>query len=246
MGRAYSAHGDFLSVEDRCQLREKRFIGSENQIMPEKNLFSFEFISLCTISFLALCNVAAFYNFHLYLQHIGILGKEAGFIIGIYSLTAMILLFASRHLRLKRSFSLMLAGIFIVAASGVAYLFADRFWLLVIVRIANGAGMFLIMGSCMVLLIAMIPSNKTGLAFSLYSVALLSPYSIMPAVSEMVLPLTGSPTKIYFATTALLLPAIGFLPIIRGRMVLQIHPPDRKRRNPFIGELRGKTSFASR
>ncbi|MGD9017812.1 MAG: MFS transporter, partial [Desulfobacterales bacterium] len=110
------------------------------------------------------------------------------------------------------------AGILAVAFCGVAYLLADRFWTLAMVRIAHGAGIFLVMASCMVILVAIMPPKKTGMAFSLYSVAMLAPYSIMPAVSEMLLPMTDSPTRIYLATAGLLLPALGILPTIRRRV----------------------------
>ena len=187
--------------------------------MPEDNLFNFEFITVCTVTFLALCNVAVFYNFHLYLQGLGFSGKESGFLIGLYSLTAMALyLTISKHISLNNAFTCMLIGIFMVAGCGVAYLFAKCYWALVIVRIVNGAGIFLVMASAIVVFVAIIPPKKTGLAFSLYSVAMLLPYSIMPAVSELVLPFTDTPTKIYLATAGLLLPAAGFLSLVRSRI----------------------------
>ena len=206
--------------------------------MPKNDLLNFEFLLLCIITFLVLCNIAVFYNFHLYLKHIGIMGKEAGFIIGLYSLTAMILyLSASRHIRLDNSFSWMLTGILMVAGCGVAYLFADRFWSLAVVRIANGAGMFLVMASTMVVLISVIPPKKTGLAFSLYSVALLSPYSIMPAVSEMVAPLIGSPTRLYNGNR---LPA----PACR-RLRVNHSPPDPQSDSGPEHDMRGTPSSGS-
>jgi len=80
--------------------------------MHKNNLLNFEFISLCIITFLTLCNVAVFYNFHLYLVKIGLSGKEAGFIIGLYSLTAMLLYISlSRHINIQNAFKCMLAGI---------------------------------------------------------------------------------------------------------------------------------------
>jgi MFS family permease len=186
--------------------------------MPKNDLFNFEFIALCTVTFLAICNVSVFYNFHLYLQSLGMYGKEAGFVIGLYSLTAMALyIVASQHIGLKNAFSCMVGGIFLVAGCGVAYLYAHTFWLLAVVRIFHGAGIFLVMAACMVALVAIIPPSKTGSAFSLYSVALLLPYSIMPAVSEMVLPLTDSPPIVYLATAGLMLPAIGLLFFMRHR-----------------------------
>ncbi len=195
--------------------------------MVKKTLFNFEFLSLCMITFLALCNVAAFYNFHLYLQHLGFLGKQSGFLIGIYSLTAMSLyLFASKHITINNAMFCVFSGILLVVCCGFAYLFVENFWLLALVRIANGAGVFLVMASTMVMLIAIIPSHKIGMAFSLYSVALLLPYSIMPAVSEMIHPYVEKPTFVYLGTALLLLPAIKIISNIRNRIRPQMSDPD--------------------
>ena len=190
--------------------------------MEKKTLFNFEFLSLCMITFLALCNVAAFYNFHLYLQDLGFLGKQAGFLIGLYSLTAMALyLFASKHISINNAMLCVFSGIVLVVCCGFAYLFVENFWLLGLVRIANGTGVFLVMASTMVMLIAIIPSQKIGMAFSLYSVALLLPYSIMPAVSDVIRPYVDKPTFVYLGTALLLLPAIKIISNIRNRIKLQ-------------------------
>ncbi len=188
--------------------------------MHRSGLLSFEFLTLCTVTFLSLCNTAVFYNFHLYLQGLGFSGKEGGFIIGLYSLTAMVLyLTASRHIRVENAFSLMLTGLLAVAGCGTAYLFAESFTALGMIRIASGTGMFLVMASCMVVLVSIIPPEKTGSAFSLYSVAMLTPYSVMPAVSEMIGAGLGSPVRLYALTASLLLPAALCVAIMKRRVV---------------------------
>lgn len=194
--------------------------------MSKPNLFTFEFISLCIITFLTLCNISIFYNFHLYLQHLGFEGKEAGIIIGLYSLSAMALYAsASRHVRYDNAFTCMLAGVFILGGCGVSYLIVNSFWSLAMVRIASGAGIFLVMAACMVVLVENIPQEKTGIAFSLYSVALLSPYSIMPAISEIIADYVGAPTRLYMATASLLLPAAGCILIMQKRIRIQQPEP---------------------
>ncbi len=198
--------------------------------MPKDNLLTFDFLSLCFITFAAVCNVSVFYNFHLYLQGIGLSGKEAGFIIGLYSLSAMALyVTASQLIRLDKAINCMSAGVLLVVGCGVSYLVAEQFWALVIVRIINGMGMFLVMASCMVMLVAIIPQEKSGLAFSLYSVALLLPYSIMPAVSEVLMPLLHKPTIIYMLTACLLLLAAFLVVSLRTRMRNRFLDQEKKR-----------------
>jgi len=187
--------------------------------MPKKSLFNFEFVSLCIVTFLTLCNVAVFYNFHLYLQSLGIGGKRSGFLIGVYSLTAMCLYgVASKEITLNNAYKSMLIGIFIVVVCGMAYLFATDFWSLVLVRVANGIGIFMIMAGCMVLLVAIIPPDQTGMAFSLYSIAMLLPYSIIPSVSDIIMPFMHSPEHIYLVMAIFLIPAAGVLFAIHRRI----------------------------
>jgi MFS family permease len=186
--------------------------------MPKNELFNLIFFTLCAVTFLALCNVAVFYNFHLYLGNLGIHGKSSGFIIGLYSLTAMgLYLTASRRITVANSHTCMLAGIVLVAVCGVAYLFAKSFWALVGVRIANGTGMFMVMAGCMAAFVAIIPADRSGLAFSLYSVAMLLPYAIMPSVSDRVTAWLPSPAHVYPATAGLLVPAAGLLVAVQHR-----------------------------
>lgn len=203
---------------------------NERPTVPKDNLLTFEFLSLCFITFAAVCNVSVFYNFHLYLQGVGISGKEAGFLIGLYSLSAMVLyLSASQLIRLNNALSRMSAGILLVIGCGVSYLIAEQFWALVVVRILNGMGMFLIMASCMVMLVAIIPQKKSGSAFSLYSVALLLPYSIMPAVSELLMPLIKKTTIMYMLTACLLLPAVFLVMSLRSRVQNRLLDQEKKR-----------------
>ncbi|MBV5318608.1 MAG: MFS transporter [Desulfobulbaceae bacterium] len=209
--------------------------------MPKDHLLTFEFLSLCFITFAAVCNVSVFFNFHLYLQGIGFSGKEAGFIIGLYSLSAMALyVTASQYIHLGNALKCMTTGILLVVGCGVAYLFANQFRELVLVRIVNGIGMFLVMASCMVMLVAIIPQKKSGLAFSLYSVALLLPYSIMPAVSEVVLPLIARPTTMYLLTACLLLPAVFLARSLRTRVRNRLLAQEKKREGIFCKDSERK------
>ncbi|MDJ0784235.1 MAG: MFS transporter [Desulfosarcinaceae bacterium] len=188
-------------------------------MMPKNTLYSQEFIWLCSVTFLAVCNVAVFYNLHLYLAGLGFHGRRAGFLIGLYSLSAMLLyLLASKSIRPANAVGCMAAGIFVVLACGFGYLAADQYWTLALVRLVNGIGIFLVMAACMVVLVATIPPERTGSAFSLYSVALLSPYALMPTMTEQILAPVMAPNQIYLATACCLVPILAALPRI-GRHI---------------------------
>ncbi len=181
-------------------------------------LVSLPFVVLCLLVFLGVSAVAIFYNFHLYLSELGLSGTRAGFVIGVYSLSCMACyLFGSQRLHPGNVFPAMAAGLALIVACGAAYLAADGFWMLVVIRVVQGLGVFLLMGSAMVVLVAIIPPERTGQAFSLYSVALLAPYALMPMLSELVLPLLPSPAALYLLPAAGLIPAAAFLPLLARR-----------------------------
>lgn len=175
------------------------------------------FIALCTLSFLALCNVAIFFNFYDHLLDIGIESKKAGFLVGLSSLSAVVLyITASTKITLGNARKLIITGMILLALCGVLYQFANSFWSIALLRICNGSGMFLVMASCMVMLVANIPPEQSGFAFSIYSVALLAPYSVVPAFIEFIHPWITQPTKIYMLIGILLLPSLLLLPFIRS------------------------------
>lgn len=192
------------------------------------SVLDFKFISVCGLTFLTLCNVTVFYDFHAYLLSLGIETKSAGFLISLYSLTAMVLYATvSQRITLVNAYRAMVVGIVLVAGCAMAYRFAVGFWLLAGVRMVGGAGGFLILASCMVVLVSIIPAEQSGYAFSLYSVALLAPYSIMPAVSELVRPWLDSPTMLYMMTGCLLLPAAGLISLVRAQGAAQGNIPEK-------------------
>lgn len=196
--------------------------------MNKENILTTRFVSLCGLTFLALCNISVFFNFHGYLLTLGFGADQAGFLVGLYSLAAMLLYaFASQQITLDNAYRTMLLGIMMVFACAVAYRFAQGFWTLSIVRIINGAGVFFIMAACMVVFVSIIPDTKSGAAFSIYSVALLTPYAIMPAVSELVQPWIDEPTMLYMLTGCLLMPATIFVYAARpGKPIKVDNRPD--------------------
>ncbi|WP_051261018.1 MFS transporter [Desulfovibrio inopinatus] len=176
------------------------------------------FLTLCAMVFLALCNNTVFYNFHLYLVDIGFTGKQAGLLVGMYSLAAMTMyaLFSQRITR-KNAAICMSSGMIMVMGCGFLYLIATSFSSLLAVRIANGIGGFLLMASATVLLVAIIPPQRTGQAFSLYSVFLLLPYAAMPPLSGAIVHLLPSPVWLYPVSTLGLLPALLCVPYLRKK-----------------------------
>lgn len=173
-----------------------------------RKLFTFEFIGLCVVAFLAICNVSVFYNLFSYLETLGIPPGLRGLVIGTYSLTAMVLyLVASPFLNVASAPLAMLLGMALMGASGIAYLFVHSFWGLMALRMLNGAGQFCTSGGAMVLIVSVIPAEKNGQAFGIYSMGMLLSYAAVPTLMDALAPLMPTPADGYAVATVSLLPA---------------------------------------
>lgn len=174
-----------------------------------RSLLTFEFGGLCLVAFLAVSNSTAFYNLFGHLEAVGVAPGLRGLVVGAYSLTAMVLyLAASPLLTVRRAPRAMLTGIAILVLGGLGYLAVRSFWGLLLLRAFCGAGHFLMGAGAMVLLVTVIPPERSGQAFGLYSVAILAAYGVVPAAMDAASPLLGSPAHGYAAAAAALLPAV--------------------------------------
>lgn len=183
-----------------------------------RKLLTFDFVGLCLVSFLSCCNITVFYNLFNYLQSLGIRTELSGLVIGTYSLTAMILyLVASPFVHAANATRSMLLGMAVVAISGFGYFFVHTFWGLLMLRVLNGGGQFCMGAGAMSLLVAVIPPEKSGQAFGIYSVAILAAYGGVPALMDTLAPLIPTPPHGYAAATVSFLPAAWVVWHIRRR-----------------------------
>jgi MFS family permease len=181
-------------------------------------LLGFEFTSLCVIAFLAIANGTAYYDLFGHLASLGIPAGLRGLVVGAYPLVAMALyLVASPFLTVQRAPRAMLAGIAILVVGGVSFLFVQSFWGLLVLRGACGAGGFLLGAGAMALLVTVIPPDRSGEAFGIYSVAILAAYGIVPAAMDGAVPRLVGVTTAYALAGLTLLPAVGLVLAIRRR-----------------------------
>ena len=187
--------------------------------MAEKGkLWTFELLGLCLVTFVAVCNVTVFYNFFNYLQTLGISADLRGLLVGSYSLTAMVLyLLASPFFNAANAPRTMLLGMVVVALCGGSYLFVHSFWGLLGLRMINGCGQFLMGAGAMTLFVSLIPTGKSGQAFAIYSIAILLPYGLVPAVMDALAFLIPTPPHGYAGFTIMLIPAAWIVWRIRRR-----------------------------
>jgi MFS family permease len=204
-----------------------------------RSLLSFEFVGLCSVSFLAFCNVTVFYDLFGYLSTLGIPAELRGLVIGGYSLTAMALyLLASPLLTFGNAPRTMFLGLAVLVASGLSYLHVHSFWGLLSLRMLNGAGQFCVGAGAMALLVAVIPHERSGQAFGIYSVAILVAYACVPAVMDALAPLVRTPPHGYAAATLSLLPAAWIVWRIRRRHRGELRSAPARARRPTWSEIR--------
>lgn len=181
--------------------------------MKQSNsLYSFDFIAVCLVAFLTYCNITVFYNLYQHLEFLGIARQWRGFLIGSSALSTIVLfLFASPYVTVRNAVRLASLGAVVLLGCGLAYLSARDVAGLLAVRLAHGVGIYLLTAGCMTMLVSIIPPGHSGQAFSLYSVALLLPYSIVPALSDAVVPLLGSMARGYCDMALTLVPGLLLL-----------------------------------
>jgi MFS family permease len=186
---------------------------------PPRSLRSFEFVGLCVVAFLSLCNVTVFYNLFGYLASRGVPASARGLLVGAASLTAMALyLVASPFVGRRRAPGAMFLGMAVLAASGWSFLVVDGVWGILALRVLNGVGYFLMGSGATALLVTVLPPERSGQAFGIYSVAILVAFGLVPTVMDAVVPHLPGPATGYALATLSLVPAAWIVWRVRRRL----------------------------
>ena len=177
----------------------------DNSTQP---LFTFEFTALCLLIFVAYGNVSVYYGLYVYVAQIGVPLQWRGLIVGGSSLaTIACFIVATPYLTMRIAARATYAGLVLLIASGLGYLFVRDTAGLLLLRLLCGAGVYLVSASSMTRLVSIIPPNRAGQAFGFYSVASLLPFSLVPALFDWMVPLLGSMDRGYAIMSLALVPA---------------------------------------
>jgi MFS family permease len=201
----------------------------------QARIFTFEFVGLCLMIFLAYCNITVYYSLYVYLQALGIPESLRGFLIGASSLATMAgYLGVSPFLTVRNAAKAAGIGILILSGCGAAYLYAVSAPALLAVRLCNGLAVALISAGAMTMLVAVIPPTRTGQAFGMYSVAMLLPYSIVPPVFDWLSPAIFSYPQGYAGMAMALLPALAVVAVLGRRVARR---PEHAAARPSLGQM---------
>jgi MFS family permease len=192
-----------------------------------KKLFSFEFISLNFVCFLAFCNMAVFYGFYSYLGSIAIPLEWRGFLVGLEPMTAFALrLFLVPLLHAGNAVFVMLGALVMLIVALNAYSWATTITTLVLLRIFHGAAFVLLVSAVMALVVHFIPRERSGQGFGIVSLAALIPYAVMPILSEALLRQLHGETRVYAVVSVLAVPGVILLAWAKRRMDIAVKDLD--------------------
>jgi MFS family permease len=164
----------------------------ESLLNRTENLFTREFVVYCAVMFLTFWNMAVFFQFNHYLQTLGIDQKWSGFIIGAFSLTALIvrpIISPFLHESNSRLWIIISAiGIIICLCM---YNFGTSPAAMLIIRICHGLAYVVMATAVLSGIVAIIPANKSAQAFSIMSALTLLPFAIAPPLLGPLSRITG-------------------------------------------------------
>jgi len=188
-----------------------------------KPLLSLEFILLAGISFFAFCNMAVFYGFYDYLETIGIPVEWRGVLLGLEPFTAFILrLLLIPLISAANGARMLLIDLLLLVVALLSYRWATTISSLIVLRILHGAAFVLVVSASITLVVRFIPEERSAQGFSLFSLATLLPYAIMPPLTEWLLPQVASAAEIYAVVSVLAIPAILLLLMGQQRLNLAV------------------------
>ncbi|MBI4803666.1 MAG: MFS transporter [Desulfovibrio sp.] len=185
-------------------------------------------MALCLLIFFTYCNTTVFYSLDVYLGLIGIGQQWRGFLIGSSSLATIVsFLLFSPKMTVRTAIPCACAGSILFLACGVLYLFARTPHELLALRLANGVGFYLLSASVMTLLVRIIPAERSAQAFGLYSVAILLPYSVVPAAFDSLFHGQELLARGYMTMSLFLVPALVLI-LFMGLRAKRTDPWDTK------------------
>ena len=179
-------------------------------------IFTREFLILNLISFLAFCNIAAFFQFNQYLSLLSMDHDQAGILISLFALTALIIRpLVSPIFNAANAKGWLALGLVGVMLSLCLYYPARSFWTLALVRLAHGGFHVVMASATMARIVSCIPPSRSSRAFGLVSVIILLPYAVMPLAVDLLMTLLGGFPQVLMALSLTMLPALALLSLVK-------------------------------
>ncbi|MBW1971507.1 MAG: MFS transporter [Deltaproteobacteria bacterium] len=219
---------------------------NHNQLTFKKDskeaLFTKEFLVLNGIIFLVYCNIAIFFQFYQYLKSLSIEPEWIGFLIGLFSLTALVIRpFVSPILNPENAIKWIYISLIAVIISLLLYYPAKGQLSMAFVRIMHGAAYVIMATAVIAKVVGVIPPKRSGEAFGMISVITLLPYAVIPPILPPLIKKFDGFIPVLYLTALILVFVFPLLFLLKGKKSKQSAiPSDRIHLNDLIEDLSDK------
>lgn len=182
---------------------------------PPQTLLSRDFVLLFCMTMFCNSFVAVFYCFEQWLEALSVSPNWRGILLS--SMFVMVLIFrqvASVVLLRRGKLLPMAASILVSGGVMLAYPYiggAHTIGMVLLLRVVQGISLAVFSCCTVSVLVSCIPAGQSARGFAIFSLTLLLPYSIIPAVGEQILPLLGGEPHLFAVTALLVIPSLLML-----------------------------------
>jgi MFS family permease len=192
-------------------------IQESSPVQNTQRLITKEFIALNAIVFLTYCNIALFFQFHLYLGTLRIDPKWFGLLISLFSLSVLVIRpLISPFLYPGNAVRWIGISAFFVTLALIMYNVATDFWSLALIRVLHGGAYVLLVTAVLARLVASIPEGRSGQAFGAIAVITLLPYAVIPPLIDPLIKWLGSYLRVLELSAAVMVLIFPCIYLIGG------------------------------
>ncbi len=187
------------------------------------SLWSMEFSLLFLISMFANTYLAIFYGFEYFLAENAVLPEWRGVLLAAMGMAVLCMRpVVSIWLLHHKGVVLMACALLCNSILMVLYGFVTTPLSIFLLRIGQGVCFAAMHSSAVNMLVQCIPKGQSARAFGLFSLTMLLPFAIVPAIAELILPYLPHAAYLYSYTALLGVPALFCLGLLTWR--LKDHP----------------------
>lgn len=201
----------------------------DNPNLPPQKLLSRDFVLLFLMAMCSNSFIAVYYCFEQWLDGIGIPPNWRGILLS--SLFAMLLIFRplTSVLMLKHSkLWPMIISLGVSVLVMLAYPFTQPVFAIPYImglRLVQGIALAVYSACTIGVLVECIPPGQSAKGFAIFSLTMLLPYSIIPAVSEELIPIVGGEAQLFATMAVLGAPSFLMLFLLAKRLRKPEIPP---------------------
>lgn len=196
---------------------------------PPQKLLSRDFILLFLMAMCSNSFIAVYYCFEQWMNGLGVSPSWRGILLS--SLFAMLLIFRplTSVVMLKRGklwpmmISLLVAALVMVCYPLIGP--ASAVPMIMTLRLVQGAALAVYSACTVGVLVQCIPPGQSARGFALFSLTMLLPYSIIPALSEELIPMLGGEAQLFASMSLLAIPSFFMLLLLAKRLRKPEIPP---------------------